>query len=1001
MQTTDTTKRTLRAVLLAGAAAGMMAMPAPSAFAQDGLQDLEEIIVTGSRIARPTLTSSSPVTSLDSSEISQFQQPEVERIFRLLPITLPGDGQNVNNGTDGAATVNMRGLGAQRTLVLIDGKRVTPYDVGGIVDVSGIPTSLIERVDIVTGGASAVYGSDAVAGAINFILKKDFEGADAGYDFTVTEQGDGKIHSTYLTLGANTADGKGNVVASVNYSKRDGILFGDRPLGRLGIVTANGGNYQNFLDGVAPTPPPAGCGGPDAVAAGGSGTTLPTRLTIPGAGTIGQFRDDGTIGPFCSVFNFNPYNYYQTPQERIGATAIARYEIAEGAEVYARLNYSGTNVSQQIAPSGIFGTPFWVPVSNPFLSAQARQTIVDTFNSRRGAGGVSAAAGASQNWRDLNNNGVVDAADDVRLTVFRRTVEFGPRSTGYDSNSFQAVTGLQGDIDQLVSGWSYDVSFSYGEVDRTERAEGYTNVSNIAEALNAVSTTTCRNSGAAGCVPLNVFGGFGTITPNMINYSSALAFVQTRYEQMIGSAFISGPIDGLKSPWTDESVSVAFGTEYREEKGRTTPDLCWQLAPASCLGGAGGNQLPVSGSYDVTEFFGEAIIPLAAGQPFMEQLDIETAYRYSDYSITGTDHTWKVGLNWSPTDMVRFRVGQQRAARAPNISELFAPQTASLDNALGDPCSVTNAANLRTNETLRQRCIATGMTANQVGNVSDIISGQINTFSGANPRTPPGPEQGDTTTIGVVVTPEIGGAIDNVVLTFDYYNIKIEDYIDELSPQEVLDACYQQGLTEFCGNIRRVAGDLILPGSGIELFTTNLEYLKAEGLEWTLSFDVDLAEVAGSDIGSLNILWNGNYYLTNETLSSTVTPALDCKGYFSSSCDPTPTFRFIQRTSWTYGDLDVGYLWRYIGEVEAAPEVRAGYFSEFQKIDAHHYFDVFAGYQINENFRINGRVTNVFDKDPPVVGNEAGTTTFNSGNTFPSLYDSIGRVFSVGVSAKF
>lgn len=993
-------QRSIRAALLAGAAVSVVALPAVPAMAQQ--QQLEEIVVTGSRIARPTLTSSSPVTSLDAAELGQFQQPEVERIFRLLPITVPGDGQNVNNGTAGAATVNMRALGAQRTLVLMDGKRVTPYDIGGIVDVSQIPTALIERVDIVTGGASAVYGSDAVAGAVNFILKKDFEGADAGYDFTVTDQGDGKIHSTHLTIGANSSNGRGNVVLGVNYSQRDGILFGDRPLGRLGIVTANGGNYQNFLDGVAPTPPPAGCGGPNAVAAGGSGTGIPTRLAIPGAGVVGQFREDGTIGPYCSVFNFNPYNYYQTPQERIGATALARYEISDAVEVYGRITYSGTNVTQQVAPSGIFGTPFWVPVANPFISAQARQTILDTFNQRRVAGTVTSAAGPAQNWRDLNNNGIVDAADDVRLTVFRRTEEFGPRSTSYNSNSYQGVGGLRGSMDHLMPGWSYDVSFSYGQVDRTGRSEGYTNVQNIAEALNAVSTTTCRNPGAAGCVPLNVFGGFGTITPAMAQYSSALAIIQDRYEQLIGSAFVSGPLSGLQSPWTSEPVSIALGAEYREEKGRTIPDLCWQLAPASCLGGAGGNVLPVSGGYNVQEFFGEAIIPIAANLDFARQLDIETAYRYSDYNLTGGDHTWKVGLNWAPNDLVRFRVSQQRAARAPNVNELFAPQTASLDNAVGDPCSVGNAANLATNTTLRQRCIDTGMTNAQVGTISDIISGQINTFSGADPVSPPNPEKGDTTTLGVVLTPDFGGPVSNFVVTLDYYNIKIEGYIDTLSPQEVLDACYQQGLTQFCNNIRRVAGDLILPGSGIELYTTNLDYKKAEGLEWTVSFDVDLGDVTGgSDIGKLNLLWNGNYYLKNETLSSPVSEVIDCKGYYSTSCNPLPTFRFIQRTTWSMGNLDVGYLWRYIGKVQAAPDVRAAYFPAFQQIGAKNYFDLFAGYQVTENFRVNARVNNVFDKDPPVVGNEAGTTAMNSGNTFPSLYDAVGRVISVGVTARF
>ncbi|MEY4357022.1 MAG: hypothetical protein RL469_348, partial [Pseudomonadota bacterium] len=296
-------------------------------------EDLAEVVVTGTRISAPGVTSSSPILSVSAADIDQLQQPEVEKIFRQLPITLPSDGQNVNNGTGGAATISLRGLGSQRNLIMLDGKRMTPYSIGGAVDTQTIPTAMIERIDIITGGASAVYGSDAISGAINFITKRDFSGVSINTDFSQTGESDGKIKSADILLGANMADGRGNIVLGLNYSNRDGVQLGARPLGQLGIVTADGSGLTNFQNGVAPTAPAAGCGGPNSVAAGGSSTTIPTRVAIAGGPGLGQFREDGTLGSNCSVFNFNPYNYYQTPQTRYGGMAIGHVSFNEHAEV--------------------------------------------------------------------------------------------------------------------------------------------------------------------------------------------------------------------------------------------------------------------------------------------------------------------------------------------------------------------------------------------------------------------------------------------------------------------------------------------------------------------------------------------------------------------------------------------------------------------------------------------------------------------------------------------
>jgi outer membrane receptor protein involved in Fe transport len=989
MNRNDRIARAVRLALASGAAASA-ALCGTTALAQDDAAPETTVVVTGTRITAPGVTSSSPIYSVGAQEIALQQQPEVEKILRLLPITVPDDGQNANNGSVGAATINLRGLGPQRNLIMIDGKRITPYNFNGLVDTSVIPTALIERVDIVTGGASAVYGSDAISGALNFVMKRDFEGFALNVDSSQTEESDGKQRTASMLLGANVADGRGNVTISVNWTDRDGVQLGARPLGQLGIDTATGDGLAEFLAGEPPPPPPAGCGGPGAVAAGGSPTTIPTHIEIAGGAVLGQFRDDGTLGADCSVFNFNPFNYYQTPQERYGGAVTGRFEMNEHVEAYSRFSYSSTEVRAQVAPSGIFFTPFYTPLANPFISDQARASIIAAANAGVADGTVVSTPGDTQNWRDLNGDGAVDAGDDLLIAYARRTSELGARSTTYDNNSFQFVVGMRGDI---VNGWNYDVSFQRGEADRTNTNAGYTNVAHIEQQVDSVDGVTCR-SGAAGCVPINLFGGFGTITPEAAAYASASAIEQQSYDQQIAQASISGQLGMVQLPWAGSPLAVSFGGEYREESAETVPDECLKLAPASCLGGAGGNTLPIAGGFRVHEVFGEAIMPLVSDHTGMQSIDVELGYRWADYDRTGQNRTWKYGLNWRPIDSLLLRAMKQRAARAPNVGELAAPQVSALDNAQFDPCSVGNPNPI--DATLRQLCISTGMSDPQVGSVSDLAAGQINSFQGTDLDRLPEPELADTLTVGFVWTPQFE-RFRNTVLSLDYYDIDIDKVIGNYTPQEILDACYDGGQAAQCAKIRRVGGNLLLPGSGIETFTTNLNFLKAEGVELGASFGLEIGR-----FGALNFQAHVNKYLTQESQSDSTLPVLDCLGHYGPSClGPLPEIRWIQRTSWDYRQFEVSYLWRHLGSVDIEQVVAADTFPEFRHIDAFDYVDLSLGYQVNDSIRVSFLATNIFDKDVPVVGNEAADTTSNSGNTFPSVYDPLGRVFSLGVDMRF
>ncbi|MEM9571143.1 MAG: TonB-dependent receptor [Pseudomonadota bacterium] len=1014
-------RRLFASTIIAGASFGMYALPAmaqetdsPVSVSEVDAEDLrqEAVIITGTRIQAPGIVSSSPITTVGQEEFALTQTVEVERLFRDLPIALPGDNQNVNNGTAGATTVDLRGLDANRTLVLVDGRRMVPFDVGGEVDVSAIPVTMLERIDVVTGGASAVYGSDAMAGAVNFILKDDFEGVELNTKYRFSEQGDGElwgdseVFSISALIGSNLDDGRGNVALAVDWTDRKGVLLGDRDYSEFGVSTANGPNA-----GGAPASPDANCDAPNATLAStgvGSTTSMPTALDLPG-GTI-QFLNDGTTGPRCSRFNFSPFNYLQTPQERFVGMATGRYEINNNFEAYARANFSAINVRQQVAPSGVFGNQFEIPLQNPFLSASARQDIIDNVNGSLDIAGGFGLAEAGVN--DLNNNGVFDLADSITVPVRRRTLELGTRSTNYDSNNFQIVTGLRGD---LYGEWDYDVYYSHAQADRTDINAGYTNVSAFADALNTISATQCETPAGditSGCVPIDLFStGFGSITPAMAAANSATAILKSEYRQNVFSAVAFGPVESLKFPTAADPVTLSVGTEYREEVGSTTPDECLKEPPTSCLGGAGGTQAPIISEFDVTEFFAEAFVPLAQDMEFAKDLQLEAGFRTADYSTFGNNETWKIGLNWEIVDGLRFRVMQQQAVRAPNVEELGSPVVTGLEDAAFDPCSNGNplfldangdpdpaliASTLAADPTLEANCIATGVLPARIGLVNDIVSGQINTFEGTDPNNLPEPETADTFTIGMTWQAPTFGNMTNALVTLDYYDIEIEDEIGEFNPQEVLDNCYVRNFAEDCAKIFRIGGTTSTSGAGVQVLTTNLDFRRAEGLDFNVDTDWDLAEYGELSVGLFATL-----QLTNESQATQFTGITDCLGKFGNDCQPTPELRFNQRTTWRKGPYTASLLWRYFGEVEVQESQKAATFDAFEEIEAQHRFDLSGSWDINENVTLSANIRNIFDEDPPIVGNQAGSTARNFGNTFPSAYETLGRLWTVGVKAAF
>lgn len=973
---------------------------ATAAFAQDAPQaaDAEAtdtIVVTGSLIKNPNLERSTPVTATTSDQIELKQNNTAEEILREIPGVVPSIGSAVNNGNGGASLVDLRGLGSFRNIVLIDGSRLAPSGLAGQFDLNNIPLALVERVEVLTGGASTTYGADAISGVVNFITKSDFSGLEANVSNQLTEQGDGNYFRADLTLGANFDDGRGNVVFSVGYQQADPVYQGDRPFSQTSIDSFSGAN-------------------------GGSGTSSPSRFTnvnntgadsiTTGCGDVGQVACNtiqgnrqvtaagGAFRPTSAfdAYNFNPYNIFQTPFERFNMYGAGRYEVSDAVEVYARGVFSKNTVSTIIAPSGAFGISVDVPLSNPYLSAAQRNAFC-AFDTTPGVGytplysqSVCDAAATATDPNDPNYR-------EVTTTLSRRATELGPRISDFTTTFFDYKIGARGGITDSIS---WDLSGAYGESEQVQTQKGYWLNSRVRQALLATNTETCQDE-SNGCVPLNVFGPDGSITAAQNAFLNANSQVTTKTSLAQVKGVISGDF-GVAVPFASDAVAFAVGGEYRKYTASQESDL---LSQSGDLGGAGGAAPNVTGGYDVYEAYGELVLPLVQDKPFFQDLTAEAGIRYSDYSVQGgsgyNTTTWKAGLNWTPVSGVKLRGNYSHAVRAPNISELFSPLNTVLTNLASDPCA--GAAPTR-DANLAAICIAQGAQASQLGSIINDPAGQVNTTTGGNLAL--GPEKSNSYTLGLVLQPS---AVPGLAITVDYYNIKITGAITTPTPDDVVDACFANvtaasASSDACTVIRRdpstggLYGEASVAG-GLYQPLSNLGKLKTDGIDVSINYS--------KDIGFAKWALNANGNWTNSaTFQATPTSVnRDCVGLYSANCASIqPEFQWSVRNTLSFGMADVSLLWRYIDGVkyefgDAFVGELNGKQVDFNHIPAEHYFDLTGRFHASDEITFTLTVQNLLDNKPKVVGNSIGSTSYNSGNVYPSTYDALGRRYAV--SAKF
>ncbi|MEF3082772.1 TonB-dependent receptor [Luteimonas sp. SMYT11W] len=937
-----------------------LAQDAQPAASPDATQ-LDTVTVTGSRIAIPGLTTNSPVTTIERDEIDRNQPVAAEDFLKQLPSAVPAIGSGTNNGTGGGATLDLRGIGSQRTLVLVDGRRMVPFNLDGVVDTNVIPVGLIQSVDLVTGGASAVYGADAVAGVANFILRRDFEGLELRASHGQSSKGDAARQNIDVTMGANLDDGRGNVALSLSRTQADPLLQGARPYGRQSLSSVTGLPEGSF-------------------------TTVPSYFEAfnpdgGGDGLFGQIDPStGLLTDDVATFNFNPKNYYQTPLDRHQATALARYDITDNHEAYAQVFYTRSDVGSSLAESGIFFETLDVPIGNAFIPQPLRQQLCTEF-------------------------GIADCTQGnttaIPLTIARRITEFGPRLNDFKNKTFQFTAGLRGD---LGDNWRYDTYYTRGEADQTQLLINWGSLSKVRQALAAVDADACLDP-SNGCVPLDVFGPEGSITPEMAAFINLDAITLQSVEQEVMSGSVSGDLGDFKMPWADYPIGVAFGLEHRRATASIKSDASLQIAGE--VMGTGAPSIDQTGRFSLSEAYGELLLPIVSGQPGIHALTLEAGYRHSDFKVGANSEdygTFKYGLEWAPIESLRFRGMAQRATRAPNINELFLPETTGLDNLAVDPCAGPglNPANAGTPGTLENLCVQTGVPQARLGSLQQPSAGQANVLIGGNPAL--SPEKADTRTVGLVWQPAWQ---NDFALTLDYWKIEVDETISSQSIDDVINGCYSTALNpdrafnDDCALVGRDPGNGSFNGSGaqgVALLLSNLGRIKTDGYDLGLRYGFGLPDAWGR----LDLALDATKVNSRRFQATPTSVDRECVGLYSNSCGVgTYDFKSNLRAAWTIDQLELSLGWRYLSGIDEESRGEAGFLPAYSSIDAYSYFDLGVAYTAPFNARFQLTVNNLTDKQPPIVGNSIGSTTDNSGNTFPQYYDVLGRFVTLGVTFKF
>ncbi|HKE93944.1 MAG TPA: TonB-dependent receptor, partial [Povalibacter sp.] len=964
-----------------------------------------EVVVTGSRIHRQDFEASSPVLTVSSDAFKLSGETQVETVLNSLPQLVPAITTTSNNPSNGGqANVDLRGLGSTRTLVLMDGARLPPSNVNGVVDLNTVPSALIESVEILTGGASSTYGSDAIAGVVNIRTKRNFDGIEVSLQHNMTSENDGQTSLAEATAGTNFAGGRGNAVLSLAYDRREEVLAGDRPFG----VVARGPTLAPSGSGTIPggridwgTNQPSAAAMNQVFAAYGAAAGAVTRATPVGFNPdhslfsigiannpadvvhyLGDTSDPG-FNPDVYSYNFGPVNYLQLPLERRQAAIMGHFEMTPGTEVYTRLMYTKYHADQQLAATPVtcsgaaLGCVIPINAATRAIMTPELLTLVDSRNTPGG-----------------------------NLNFTTRTTEVGPRAQENDYDVMQGLLGFRGDFTVRGDTWHWDVFGSMGRSDGTSLQDGNVSRSRLQAALNNPTVYA-----ADGCNSFNPYGE-GNITPECadaigILASNELVFKQTNFVGSLTGSLLKLPAGGL---------DFAVGAEYREESADFKPDQA--LATGDVVGFNA--QQPVEGKIKVTEPFAELSVPLLADKPGANYLGLELGYRYSDYNIAGAHSTYKAALQWKPFESVQVRGSYNRAIRAPNIQDLFLPRQENFAQ-YTDPCNVTSAFRYGTGgvpggtggatdgpnpAAVEALCVAQGIPQSSISAFQQLNS-QARAFVGGNLELVP--EEADTYTLGVTWQSNASSDwLHSLSTSVDYFRYDIENVITSLTASSILGRCFNQLGTNpdydpnfgSCQLFTRNPNNFAVT----DVVTTqlNLSARKVDGIDLNFDWSVPLSVVGLENGGDLGFKLLVTRLLSWEQQETIEDPFLDRAGTIGQTvASAYPEWKGVLSTTYSWGPLQFRYNLRYISGMDVVNNdaLLTPSTSAVPVVDTYLYHDFTGKWNINDMFGVTLGVTNIGDKQPPVY-----TTNAQAGiqsNTDPSTYDVLGRRYFLNLTAKF
>ncbi|MEO7013146.1 MAG: TonB-dependent receptor [Dokdonella sp.] len=949
--------RSLSGAIQLALAAGFIAAPGASVFAQqdrgDDVQRLEAIQVTGSRIKKADVEGQSPVQVISAADIEATGLGSIGDVIQRLSVSgsslntkfnsagnfgFSPDGSGVGSGS---TTVSLRNLGAKRTLILVDGLRwVSESSASGVsaaVDLNTIPASAVDRIEILTDGASSLYGSDAIAGVINIITKKKQDGGAARLYMGDYSTGDGKTQQGNISLGGSSE--KFDFFVDLSYYDQKGISSNDWEQSRYPTPGINGTVNPGAWSSATPN-------GRQVFAPADPTQTFGGLCPLDGGASFCNLSGDGAGGfrPWSNAerFNFSPYNLLLTPSKRTGLFAQGTYRITDHVSWNLKGTYTKRESVNQAAPEPIF------------------------LGSEAGSGGLADFVGIDAS-NPYNPFGTISPEGSF---ITRRPVEGGPRIFRQNVDTSYFSTGLNGDFSAGDRQFFWDVNYVNAENKATQTVNGTYNISHIQRALGPIADCT------APCVPLDMFGGPGSITPDMLNYIQFIENDRSQQKLSTWTANISGDLFNLPAG----PLAFAGGYEHRKQSGYYTPD---SIVTAGESNGVPSG--PTRGEYKVNEFYLELNAPLLTDLSFAKRVDLSLASRFSDYSNFGNTTNNKVGLRWQVNDDLTLRSTWAEGFRAPSIGELFGT-FARFDAQIQDPCNFATGQAGANCTTLGVPNPATFEQANS--QISVVTGGNVNLS----------PETSKSFTVGGVYSPNWGANTSwsqKLDLELTYYNIKIKDAIQASDAQTQLDRCVATLDPVFCGGISRSSGGNI---NGFDNTLFNLGKINTKGIDFGISW---LGNQTG--IGTFGASLSATKVTSYEAIATDSGLSEPRVVGIEVNDSAIPDWRATARLNWNIGDVNVSWSARYISDLTESCDT-VGSFNNCSNaaagtnhLGATTYHDLRASWKLptTMNFVLAGGINNITSKTPPICQ----SCSLNGYDA--STYDLPGRYSYVEASIKF